>query len=170
MPESDKSAEHVGNLERQKRLVAEDPGTSGTQEAGPPIEPEVLKPAAATTGLWGTELMAALNEAQRGLRPLARTLLSFVLLEIRRKDREIDGLRTELKETSQALANERIAHVRAEARLNAANITPAMAFGPTVAGLGIAVYQKGLPLYGGSLVFIGLLWLAWGVQTWWMGK
>ena len=49
-------------------------------------------------------------------------------------------------------------------------ITPAMAFGPIVAALGIAVYQKGLPIYGGSLVFIGLLWLASGVRTWWAGR
>ena len=170
MAESDKSAERVVDPGLQKNIVAEDPGTSETQEAGASIELEVLKPDAATTGLWGTELMAALNEVQRGLRPLARALLSFVLLEIRRKDREIDGLRTELKEVSQALTDEQLAHVRTQARLNSANITPAMAFGPIVAALGIAVYQKGLPIYGGSLVFIGLLWLASGVRTWWVGR
>ncbi len=169
MPENDKSDERaVSSSEREKHLAAEDPGTSGTQEAGAPIEPEVLKPDA--SGLWGDDLVAVLKEERRSLGAVARNLLGFAIREVRRKDREIDGLRLELKETSKALVSEQIAHTRTQERLNSANITPALAFGPIVAALGIAVYQNGLRVYGGLLVGVGLLWTASGVRTWWGRK
>jgi hypothetical protein len=169
MPENDKSDERgISSSERDKQLVAEDSGTSGTQEAGAPIEPEVLKPDA--SGLWGDDLVEVLKEDRRSLGAVARHLLVFAIREVRKKDREIDGLRLELKETSKALTTEQIAHARTQERLNSANVTPALVFGPLVAALGIAVYQNGLRVYGGLLVGVGTLWMASGVWTWWGRK
>jgi hypothetical protein len=169
MSEGEKPEQYpITGPKQQKGPAAEDPGISATQEAGPPLEPEISEPDVA--GLWGDDLIVALTEERGGSRALGRHLLSFVLRETRKKDREIDTLRGELKEVSRTLTNEQIAHGYTQARLITANITPALSFGPIVAALGIAVHQGGLRVYGASLVGIGLLWMAFGVWTWLSGR
>jgi hypothetical protein len=152
-------------VQSESSLVPESSGTSGIQESGTPIEPEIIPDK--SSGLWGDDLVAVFEQQNQGSRALARSLLSFVITEVRRKNKTIDSLSAQLAASTEALTIERIAHGNTKAKLSSASITPALALGPIVAALGIAVFQGQLRLYGAALVAIGILWIASGVWNWW---
>ena len=149
----------------ESSLVPESSGTSGVQKSGTPIEPEIIPDK--SSGLWGDDLVAVFEQQNQGSRALARSLLSFVITEVRRKNQTIDSLSGQLAASAEALTQERIAHAGTKAKLSSANTTPALVFGPTIAALGIAVFQGQQQLYGAALVTIGILWTASGVWNWW---